>query len=139
MWQEVNRAAGAVSSGSRRVRVRHTDEVRTGWTTDSSQSPSSALLATCQMALTNHVMPQPQFPCPLKCSLNLWFPNVGLKLQARLPSNQEDVYSTGGVGVLPRRCGEAFLSKKEEMCAMWITAVAFQECYLEGKVRNEQS
>ena len=47
------------------------------------------------MAPTNHVMPQPQFPCLLKCSLNLWFPNAGLQAAGKaFPSNQEDVYST---------------------------------------------
>lgn len=46
------------------------------------------------MALTNHVMPQPQFPSQLKCSLNLWFPNAGLQAAGKaFRSNQENVYS----------------------------------------------
>ena len=107
------------------------DEVRISWTTEAQQSPSSALPATCQMALTNHVMPQPQFPCLLKCSLNLWFLNAGLQAAGKaFPSNQEDVSSTDEMTwFLPLRCGIAFLYE-EEMCAMRITAVAFQECYL---------
>ena len=78
------------------------DKVRTGWTREAQQGPSSALPATCQMALTNHVMPQPQFPCLLKCSLNLWFLNAGLQAAGKaFPSNQLTSTSTDEVTWCP--------------------------------------